>query len=207
MPLEPSVEPSVEPALPASAMLDPRRLVLSTVAALAALMATVAVVGYFFREPLLHVSTLFVQHFAGPGIAIGFFLPDAFTLPLPNDVVTLLGLNGGMGFVEVCAWATGGSLVGGVTGYWIGRYLRGTKLVRRIFEKTGGQAQAILDRYGAVAVAVAAVTPLPYSIFCWAAGAGRLRFSTFVLVSQLRVIRVAGYLYLLQLGLFSTFGL
>jgi membrane protein YqaA with SNARE-associated domain len=201
------LEPSLEPALPASSLLDPRRLVLSTVAVLAAVMATVAVLGYFFREPLLHVSELFVQYFAGPGIAIGYFLPDAFTLPLPNDVVTLLGLNGGMGFVEVCAWATGGSLAGGATGYWIGRYLRGTKLVRRIFEKTGGQAQAILDRYGALAVAVAAVTPLPYSIFCWAAGAGRLRFSTFLLVSQLRVIRVAGYLYLLQLGLFSTMGL
>lgn len=201
-----SLEPSVEPVAPAVAVLDPRRLVVSTLAAIAGVMVAVAMLGYFFREPLLHVSALFVQHFAGPGVALGYYLPDAFTLPFPNDVVTLLGLNGGMGFVEVCAWATGGSIAGGTTGYWIGRYLRGTKLVRRIFEKTGGQAQAILDRYGAVAVAVAAVTPLPYSIFCWAAGAGQLKFSTFLLVSQLRVFRVAGYLYLLQLGLFSTLG-
>jgi membrane protein YqaA with SNARE-associated domain len=51
-------------------------------------------------------------------------------------------------------------------------------------------------------VAVAAITPLPYSIFCWAAGAGRLDFTRFMAVSvPLRIIRVAGYLYLIQLGL------
>lgn len=201
-----SVEPSVEPPVEAVALLDPRRLVISSVVALAGVMIVVAALGYFFHEPLLRVSQGFVEKFAGPGIALGFYLPDAFTLPLPNDVVTLLGLNGGMGFVEVCAWATAGSLAGGTTGYWIGRYLRGTKLVRRVFERSGGQAQAILDRYGALAVAVAAITPLPYSIFCWAAGAGRVRFSTFLLVSQLRILRVAGFLYLLQLGLFSAVG-
>ena len=65
-------------------------------------------------------------------------------------------------------------------------------------------AQRVLDRYGMTAVAVAAITPLPYSIFCWAAGAGRLDFRAFFLVSQLRILRVAGYLYLIQLGLFSV---
>lgn len=202
-----ALDSGVETSLPTSSLLEPRRLVLSTCAALAALMVIVAIVGYFFHAPLIRLSRLFVEHLGGPGIALGYFLPDAFTLPLPNDVVTLLGLNGGMGFVEVCAWATAGSLAGGSTGYWIGRYLRTTPLVARMFEKSGGQVQATLDRYGAVAVAVAAITPLPYSIFCWAAGAGRLSFRKFFLVSQLRVIRVAGYLYLLQLGLFSTAGM
>lgn len=65
-------------------------------------------------------------------------------------------------------------------------------------------AQRVLDRYGMKAVAVAALTPLPYSIFCWAAGAGRLSFKLFLLVSTLRFVRVVGYLYLIQLGLFSV---
>jgi uncharacterized membrane protein YdjX (TVP38/TMEM64 family) len=53
-------------------------------------------------------------------------------------------------------------------------------------------------------VAVAAITPLPYSIFCWAAGAGKLPFRRFLLVSLLRIVRVAGYLYLIQLGLLGA---
>jgi membrane protein YqaA with SNARE-associated domain len=112
-----------------------------------------------------------------------------------------------MGFVEVCVWATLGSLVGGAVGYWVGRSLGTTRWLRRVLERRGGRAQALLDRYGLTAVAVAAITPLPYSIFCWAAGAGRVPFSRFLLVSQLRILRVAGYLYLIQIGLLSTLGI
>jgi membrane protein YqaA with SNARE-associated domain len=188
---------------PSSAMLSPRRLVVTTLGGLAALMAVIAIVSYYFKEPLMRVSTMFVEALGGFGVALGFFIPDAFTLPLPNDVATVLGLAGGLSFLEVTLWASGGSLVGGSVGYWIGRNLRKTRFVRRLFERRGGLVQATMDRYGVTAVAVAAITPLPYSIFCWAAGAGRISFRQFLLVSQLRWLRVAGYLYLIQLGLFS----
>jgi membrane protein YqaA with SNARE-associated domain len=189
---------------PIAVVMSPRRLILSSMMLLAGLMASVAAVGLWFREPLLRVSRIFVDSLGGLGVGLGFFIPDALTVPLPNDVVALLGLAGGMSFLQVTVWATSGSILGGCVGYWIGRYLRSTKTVRRILGRGGGMAQRVLDRYGITAVAVAAVTPLPYSIFCWAAGAGRLSFKSFFLVSQLRVIRVAGYLYLIQLGLFSV---
>jgi len=188
----------------ASIVMSPRRLILSSLSVLALLMVVVAIVGYFFRAPLLRVSKLFVDALGGLGVALGFFIPDAFTLPLPNDVSSVLGLAGGLSFLEVTIWASAGSLIGGTVGYWIGRYLRSTTSVRRILMRGGGMAQKILDRYGITAVAVAAITPLPYSIFCWAAGAGRLDFRSFVMVSQLRILRVAGYLYLIKLGLFSV---
>ncbi len=82
--------------------------------------------------------------------------------------------------------------------------MRTTRFVTRAFERSGGQIQATLTKHGATAVAVAAITPLPYSIFCWAAGAGRISFKSFFFVSQLRIIRVALYLYLIQLGLFPS---
>jgi len=189
---------------PPSSLMAPRRLIFTTMVGIVALMAVVGLVGFFFRGPLLRVSRMFVDSLGGMGVAVGFFIPDAFTVPLPNDVATVLGLAGGMGFVEVVLWAFAGSLAGGMTGYWIGRYLRTTRFVTRVFEKSGGQIQATLSRHGAMAVAVAAITPLPYSIFCWAAGAGRISFRDFVLVSQLRIVRVALYLYLIQLGLFPS---
>lgn len=201
-----AVAPAPEQARPSSAsiVMSPRRLLLSSLSVLVLLMGVVAVVGYFFRDPLLAVSKMFVDAFGGLGVALGFFIPDAFTLPLPNDVSSVLGLAGGLSFLEVTIWASAGSLVGGTVGYWIGRYLRSTATVTRILKRGGGMAQRVLDRYGMTAVAVAAITPLPYSIFCWAAGAGRLDFRAFLLVSQLRILRVAGYLYLIQLGLYSV---
>lgn len=187
-------------------MLSPRRLIASTLAGLALLMVAIGTVSYYFKEPLLRVSRMFVDTLGGFGVALGFFIPDAFTLPLPNDVAAVLGRAGGLTFLEVTLWASGGSLVGGAVGYWIGRNLRKTRFVRRLFERRGGFVQQTMDRYGVTAVAVAAITPLPYSIFCWAAGAARIRFQTFLLVSQLRWLRVAGYLYLIELGLFIDLG-
>lgn len=184
-------------------MLSPRRLALSTLAGLAALMGAIAVVSAYFKTQLLEVAEGFVRALGGLGVALGFFIPDAFTLPLPNDVATVLGLAGGLSFLEVTLWATAGSLLGGSVGYGIGRTLRKTSFVRRLFERRGGLVQNTMDRYGVAAVAVAAITPLPYSIFCWAAGAARVPFRQFLLVSQLRWIRVAGYLYVIQLGLFN----
>lgn len=186
-------------------MLAPGRLIASTLIVLAVLVAMVAAAGYYYREPLLRVSQMFVDSLGGVGIALGFFLPDAFTIPLPNDVVTVLGLAGGMSFAAVCCWATAGSIVGGATGYWVGRLLRRTRVVRRVLDRGDSYAQRVLTKYGATALAVAAITPLPYSIFCWASGAGRIPFKTFLAISvPLRIVRVSGYLYLIQLGLLST---
>jgi membrane protein YqaA with SNARE-associated domain len=198
---------SHEPATsaPLSSFMSPWRLILSTLLVIVGLVGAVALVGYYFREPLLRISRSFVDTLGGLGVTLGFFLPDAFTIPLPNDVVSVLGLAGGMSFFEVTCWASAGSLAGGTVGYWIGRYLRTTRFVQRVLSRGGGIAQQILSRYGVTAVAIAAITPLPYSIFCWAAGAGKLPFQTFLAVSApLRVIRVAGYLYLIQLGLLSS---
>ncbi len=188
---------------PASAMLSPRRLIVSTFVGLGVLMGLIVTVSVYFKEPLIRVSTLFVDSLGGFGVALGFFIPDAFTLPLPNDVAAVLGLAGGLSFLEVTLWATAGSLIGGSVGYWIGRNLRRTKFMKRLFERRGGLVQNTMDRYGVTAVAVAAITPLPYSIFCWAAGAARIPYRQFFIVSQLRWLRVAGYLYLIQLGLFN----
>jgi membrane protein YqaA with SNARE-associated domain len=199
-------EPSV-PSVPPPPVLGVRPLIVSTLVALALLIGAAATVGYYFNEPLLRISRMFVTNFGGGGVALGFYLPDAFTIPLPNDVVTVLALAGGMHFFEVTLFATAGSIAGGCTGYWIGRALRRTKMVRRVLERGGGIAQQTLTRHGVTAVAVAALTPLPYSIFCWAAGAGKVDFRAFLVVSvPLRFVRAAGYLYLIQLGLFSSMG-
>ena len=54
------------------------------------------------------------------------------------------------------------------------------------------------NRYGVVALGVAALTPLPYSIICWACGATGMRLSIFLTVSLLRIPRVFAYLWFIE---------
>lgn len=201
----PDSESAVGDVASARALLDPTRLLLMTVVAILALIVGIGVLGYYFREPLMSVSERFVDLVGGPGIAVGYFIPDAFTVPIPNDAFGMFGVAGGISFWVVVFWGTLGSISGGCTGWVIGRRLRSTRLVDRFMSGRRGRGlETAILRYGIAVVAVAALTPLPYSLSAWAAGGVRLPFTTFVAVSLLRVIRVAGSLYLIELGLMTT---
>lgn len=179
---------------------------LSSLVAMAALMAVVLAIGSWFREPLLCVSRAFVERGGGPGVAFGYFIPDAFTVPIPNDAFSAIGIAGGLGFWEVVAWATLGSVAGGCTGWLIGRLLRRTRRLTRFLSGRGARLGPLIRRRGAWIVAVAAVTPLPYSVSAWVAGATQMPLPLFMAVSLLRVVRVAASLYLIELGLLAAGG-
>lgn len=165
-----------------------------------------ALLGWLFREPLLALGQWFVANFGGVGIAIGFFFPDAFTMPVPNDAFTAFGLWGGMGFWTVVAWGSLGSLSGGSAGWLIGRYLlaRSARLQAFIQRRGGEEMRAHLVRGGRWFLAVAAVSPVPYSVTCWAAGATRMPYWEFLSISLLRIPRVAAFLWLIQQGFVSV---
>lgn len=177
------------------------RLLVSTGLAVVTLVLGVAALGYWLRAPLMAVGGSFVERFGGPGVAIGFAVPDAFTIPVPNDTFLALGLAGGMSDSALIGWGTLGSLVGGSAGFGLGRLLRGTRRLQRFFRGRGAAIDQALRRHGVKIVAIAAVTPLPYSISAWAAGASTMRYRTFAAVSLLRVFRVMASLYLIRLGL------
>lgn len=188
------------------APLDLRGVLLGAVILMMSFTVVAALLGWLFREPLLELGRWFVASFGGPGIAVGFFFPDAFTMPVPNDAFTAFGLWGGMPFWRVVAWGSLGSLAGGSTGWAIGRYLlsRSARL-RRYLERRGGDEMAAhLRRGGRWFLAVAAVSPVPYSVTCWAAGATRMPYLEFLSISLLRVPRVAAFLWLIQAGFVSV---
>ena len=87
-----------------------------------------------------------------------------------------------------------GSVAGGALGYALGLYVH--ELVGRpIIEIYGAQSaylevQTLYREWDAVAIFVAGFTPLPYKVFTIAAGAFRIDFPTFLLVSALsRAVR------------------
>ncbi|MFV8756446.1 YqaA family protein [Nannocystaceae bacterium ST9] len=187
---------------------DARRLIVTTIIAMIVFTGVVGVLAWFFREPLLEVGHWFVDNFGGPGVAVGYYLPDAFTVPLPNDAFTAFGLWGGMPFWEVVAWGSLGSIAGGSTGWAIGRYLiaRNERLQGFMQKRGGDEMVAELRRTGRWFLALAAVSPIPYSITCWACGVTQMPFSEFVVISLLRIPRVAVFLWLIEQGFVAVIG-
>ncbi len=183
--------------------LDARRLGLQIVVFGLVIMGGIIGFGYLFWEPMHTLSGEFVRQLGGFGIALGFFAPDAFSIPLPVDAFSTFGLLGGMPFGEVVLWGSVGSISGGCVGYHVGGWLRQLRWFARFTAKKGAEMDALVDRYGVTALAVAALTPLPYSLACWACGALRMPFGTFLVVSLLRIPRIAAYLWLLQQGFLS----
>ncbi|TPV92270.1 MAG: DedA family protein [Myxococcales bacterium FL481] len=187
------------------AELELRGLLWRTLLSASGVMTVVLAIAAVFHEALFATSRWFVETLGGPGILIGFFIPDAFTVPLPNDAFSTFGLLGGMGFWPVVAWGTVGSLLGGTTGYFIGRRLLGrSPRLQRVMTKRGGDISHKIQRGGTWLLAAAALTPIPYSIVCWAAGGVRMPFLTFLAISQLRLPRVAGWLWLIERGIITV---
>ncbi len=183
--------------------LNLRRLGRQMLVGLLVLMVALGATGWLLREPLLRLSRSFVDTFGPLGVGLGFFIPDAFAVPVPQDAFMAFGLLGGLGFWQIALWATCGSLLGGSLGYVVGQRLSHLGPVARLLERHGRESRALLERYGAAGVAAGAVTPLPYSFVCWTAGALGMDFRTFLLVSLLRGPRVLFYLWLIEVGVLT----
>jgi membrane protein YqaA with SNARE-associated domain len=182
--------------------LDPelKRLIKQMAWGLVALVLLIGLLAYQFRDPLMAISRRFVETFGGPGVALGYFLPDALFMPIPQEAVKTFALLGGMPFWDIVLWASLGTLLGGPVGFWGGRLLAKRPRVAALLAGRGARAHGIVARYGTLGLAIGALTPLPYCLTCWAAGALRMPFRTFLLVSLLRIPRVIFFLWLIKLG-------
>ncbi len=184
-----------------------KRLLGQFLVGLVLLMVGLGLLGKFFHEDMVRHASWFVEQFGGVGVALGFFVPDLIPVPGAHEAFSAFGLIGGMGFWEVVAWASGGSLLGGSIGFWLGRGLRHTERFQRfLHEGRGRYVYGLMQRHGGVALGLAAVSPIPYSIGCWSCGALDYPFGRFLLISLLRIPRVAFYLWLIEVGFMAGVG-
>lgn len=164
-------------------------------------MAVTFIVGRYFEEELRAIGVAFVETFGGVGVAFCTLVPDAITMPPPHEICMTFAYTGGMSFWEVVLWATAGSVTGGSIGYVIGRQLSHTQWFQNLVRGRARLAWQAIERHGALALAVGALSPVPYSVCCWASGAMHMRPAVFLVVSLLRLPRLAFYLWIILMGL------
>jgi membrane protein YqaA with SNARE-associated domain len=181
--------------------LDLRGTIRGTVLGLVGLVIGLFVLGLLLHDELLATGGWFVARFGALGVFLAFRGLDCVFLPVPHDTFLMLGMAGGLSLWTVSLAGSVGSLVGGSVGYLIARKVAHRPRFQQLLQTRGRKAYLLVRKYGMVGVAMGALSPLPYTLCAWAAGALEMRFSRFFLVSLLRIPRVFFYAWLIERSL------
>ncbi len=147
---------------------------------------------------------LWVQSPSGVWALFFIALAEASFFPIPPDIfLIVLCIAIPKKSFRYAAICTAGSVIGGVVGYGLGMGFMETIGVK-ILDWYGLQdkyevVQNLYRQYDALALGAAGFTPLPYKLFTITAGAFKINFVTFILVSFLsraaRFFLVAAFIY------------
>lgn len=204
----PTASPNGSGAAPATGLwgmtADQQKIFNQIVIGTVALFGSVFLVVWLFKAQTLLAGKWFVDTLGGFGMFLGYFLTDAFLVPIPNDTFTILGWLGGMSVLECTIWGSAGSIVGGFTGYAIGYHvLRHSMRAKALLGHGEGSMLQRVQRGGITIMVLAALTPLPYATGCWVAGTIEMPLKQVALISLLRIVKVGGYLWLFTQGIVS----
>lgn len=172
-----------------------RKHLLGAAASLALLVTIAAVLVVRFRPELDSFTAAVFAAVGIWGLVALIFLTDTFVSPFPPDSVLIL--IAASPYHEHWYWlipAIGAiSSLAGCLGYGFGKLLSNKPWAQRWFDSMHARNEEMVSRYGPWAVALGAMTPVPFSITCWTAGLLRLKFSSFILPALLRIPRYVIY--------------
>ncbi len=160
-----------------------------------------AVLGFVFEESLTAATTWVVERLGFVGMATILMVTDTLVTPFPPDILLAVIANSRLSeewpvYVGLLGLV---SVVAGMTGYGIGRWLGHFRWSRRLFGEFKEDHREFIRKYGFWGVALGAVTPLPYSVTCWTAGVLGIRWSRVFAASVLfRIPRFYLYYWLLS---------
>lgn len=160
----------------------------------------VAIAGVVIREPLEVLANWVVAELGLWGVFLGVVATDAFTLPIPPDTYLFVAVASDADVAPILAVCCVGSILAGSIAYKIGPTISRLPLLRPRLEHFRQRGEKLFGRYGVWTVALAALTPIPFSITCWLAGAYRMPYGPFLLATFARVPRLLGYYALFRLG-------
>ena len=149
-------------------------------------------------------SLLWVQSPSGVWALFFLAIAESSFFPIPPDIfLMVLCISVPRRSFRYAAICAAGSVIGGAIGYGLGMGFMDT-IGMKILSWYGLHdkyevAQNLYQQYDALAVGAAGFTPLPYKLFTITAGAFKINFATFILVSLVarsaRFFLVAAFIY------------
>lgn len=132
---------------------------------------------YFLTVALM--DFVFINPFS-PDILVSWFVEQLVTQLTPRMMMDLL-LTASIGAL--------GSTAGALAGYGMGRLIisgKRMKFLQWFLHRVGGddlgKARKRINKFGIIAIGVAALPFVPFGLFCWAAGMVRVRLIPFILI-------------------------
>ncbi|MBO4388491.1 MAG: DedA family protein [Spirochaetales bacterium] len=177
------------------------RLILSMVVILCLFLLVFGGIALILRENMDSVAAFITEKLGLPGVFGFTLIIDTIIVPLSVDLFFPFASQWDpvlfLGVVSVA------SILGGIGGYWIGRLLGHTPFVRKVTGSFSEDGQRMIRRYGAWAVVIGALTPIPYSVTCWLAGMMKVPFGRVSAACLFRSVRMVVY-YLIVTGALSA---
>jgi len=173
------------------------------------LMAGMALLGFVYEEEMTAITTWMVDRVGFVGLAAILMVTDTLVTPFPPDILLIVIAKSPLSegwpvYVGILGLV---SVLAGMTGYGIGRWLGHFRWCRRLFGEFKEDHRNFIRKYGFWGVAIGALTPLPYSVTCWTAGVLGLQWTKVFAASVLfRIPRFYLYYWLLSTSgnLFSS---
>jgi membrane protein YqaA with SNARE-associated domain len=158
-------------------------------------------VGYLYEPQLEAACRWIFDRFGIFGLNLFIFVNDALISPIPPDLA-LIVFSKSERASEWLIWVTifgFSSSLAGLVGWSLGRLLQGSRLPHYVFGKRLEEGERLMKKYGAWAVGLGAVTPIPFSLTTWSAGVLKVPFRAIIIPCLLRVPRFLVY-YLLAVA-------
>ena len=154
-----------------------------------------------FLDKVKAVSRKLFSMYGLAGVAAMVFMMDVVIQPVSPDVVIVSATLGGANLLTAAIVGGCVSVAAGIAGYFFGNRI-GSKGLKGFFSpKHFEKGEALFKKYGLWAVAVGALTTVPFSVVCWSAGIYRMKFPVFVVTGVLTrfprffIIGWFGYLF------------
>jgi membrane protein YqaA with SNARE-associated domain len=172
-----------------------RRSLVNAAVGLALLLVSLGVIGLVWDEELVAAAVSVHEWLGVGGLALLLFAADALSSPIPPDIVLLVISKTELASAWLWLVPAAGALsvAAGSCGWLLGRRLGQTDfaLIRWLRSRTLNRA--LVERYGRWAVAIGAMTPIPFSITCCLTGMCNMPYRAFAPVSLLRIPRFVLY--------------
>lgn len=165
-----------------------------------AMVLFVVFAGAFFREPLEAFANWVVAEMGLVGVFLGVIATDVFTVPIPPDTYLFVAVASRSSALPILVVCCSASILAGNLAYVLGPHLQKVPLLGARLQRFRPQGEKLFVEYGVWTVALAALTPIPFSITCWLAGIYRMPRGRFFLATFARIPRLLGYYGLFLLG-------
>jgi len=117
------------------------------------------------------------------GLAAFVIVMDTFIQPISPDLIIVGSTLGGANLIFTALIGGGSSILAGIIGYNIGRKIVGKSRKNSFTSKQLVNGEKLFNKYGIWAVAIGALSPVPYSAICWSAGIYGMVFKKFLITS------------------------